>query len=165
MIKEIIQKLDHSLEQGTRLLLIACLFLMLGLSVTGIVLRWFQISFSWIDPFVRHLVFLSAFLGGALAAGSGKHIAIDIFSKILESWDNPRLLKGFKVFISIVSALACLWMVVASIEFTKSELEFGKESFFGIHSGFLVSIIPFGMTLIFLRFVLRVFLIPGKAEE
>ena len=36
------------------------------LSVTNIFLRWFDMTIYWVEPLVRHLVFLSAFLGGYL---------------------------------------------------------------------------------------------------
>ena len=58
---------------------------MMILSITGIVLRWFNIAFLWIDPLVRHLVFICTFLGGAIATGRGTHIGIDIIGRLLES--------------------------------------------------------------------------------
>ena len=44
----------------------------------------------------------------------------------------------------------------------KVELEFGRDVFWGIHSGFLVGIIPFGFLLISLRFIFILFLINEK---
>ena len=48
---------------------------------------------------------------------------------------------------------------MASIEFSKSEFEYGKVAFLGIHSGYLASIIPVGFGLILLRFCTGIFLL------
>ena len=46
----------------------------------------------------------------------------------------------------------------------KVEFEFGKPAFLGIHSGYLVSLIPFGAGLIMLRLILRLFIPVPKIE-
>jgi TRAP-type C4-dicarboxylate transport system permease small subunit len=126
---------------------------MLTMSVGTIVLRWFNSTFLWFEPFIRHLVFISAFLGGVLATGRRTHIGIDIIGKYLESkesWDTY-------LWVSRIIYLACTitlaWLVSASIDFVKVEAQYGKEAFLGIHSKFLVAITPFGFSLIGLRFL------------
>lgn len=160
-----IAKIDSFLEKVIGHALVINVLSMLLLSVLGIVLRWFQISFPWIDPLVRHLVFLSAFLGGALASGKGRHIAIDIISKYLESVNNHKTLKMIKALTIFVSVFTCFWLIDASIEFAKSEFEYGKANFFGIHSGYLVSIIPFGFGLIVIRFIFGLLMIGNSSPE
>lgn len=155
---KLIKLIDKSLEKFTTYLLVASVLLMLGLSSLSIVARWFQSNIVWIDPFVRHLVFLSAFLGGIIATGQGTHIGIDVIGKFVESkgWHSLRSIISKIIMLSSMFVLA--WLIKSGIDFTRVELEFGKIEFFGIHSGFLVMIIPVGMGLLLLRF-LTVFLL------
>jgi TRAP-type C4-dicarboxylate transport system permease small subunit len=147
-----VKRLDKSIEKVTTYLLVSCVLLMLSLSAFSIVARWFHSNIVWIDPFVRHLVFVSAFLGGVIATGQGTHIGIDLVGKFVESkgWHNLKDL--ISKFIMLATMGVLVWLIKAGIDFTKIELEFGKIEFFNIHSGYLVMIIPFGMGLLFLRF-------------
>lgn len=126
---------------------------MLLLSVINIFLRWGEMTLYWVEPLVRHLVFLSAFLGGVIATGRRNHIGIDILQRWLEGSENKMIQKLFYRVICLVSVITLAWLTDASITFVKDELEFGKAVFFGIHSGVLVGIIPFGFSLIGFRFL------------
>tara|TARA_R110000868_G_scaffold117600_8_gene312288 strand:+ start:1997 stop:2491 length:495 start_codon:yes stop_codon:yes gene_type:complete len=147
--------IDQAIEKGAAALLVLAVALMLGLSVFAIVMRWFETSYHWLEPFVRHLVFLSTFLGGVIATGRGTHIAIDILHKKIED-TGPEWLKhlSFRT-LNIASSLVLFWLVKASWDFTVIEFEYGREVFWGIHSGILVGIIPFGLSLIAYRFLYR----------
>lgn len=146
---------DQAIEKGAAALLVLCVALMLGFSVFAIVLRWFETSLLWLEPFVRHLVFLSTFLGGVIATGRGTHIAIDVLAKKIEH-SNIGWLKNFNVrLLNLASCLGLVWLVSASWDFTVIELEYGREVFWNIHSGYLVGLIPFGLSLISYRFFFR----------
>lgn len=144
--------IDQSIEKLTVVLLVTGVALMLSFSLMTIVLRWFESSFLWLDPLVRHLVFLCTFLGGVMATGRGSHIGIDIVSKTLEVQGRERWLLPIKRLISLVSFVTLLWLIQASYLFMTIELEYGRASFLGIHSGVLVGIIPVGFALIAYRF-------------
>jgi TRAP-type C4-dicarboxylate transport system permease small subunit len=146
------KQFDNILEKVSLWGLVSCLTLMLVFSFASIIFRWFNTSLLWIDPLVRHMVFLSAFFGGSLATSKGNHIRIDLASKIIEKVGGDKLEKVFNAGISLVCAVAVLWIVDAAIDFTKIELQYGKPVFWGIHSGFLVAIIPFGFGIISYRF-------------
>ena len=73
MIK-ILKHIDDFIESISKSGLVICIALMLGLTLVNIVLRWFGHTWLWVEPLVRHLVFVCAFLGGALATGSKNHI-------------------------------------------------------------------------------------------
>ena len=133
--------------------LIFSVFAMLSISVISIVLRWFSISIHWMEPFVRHLVFLSTFLGGVLATGRGTHIGIDIISKYLEAKKLDRYAIWVNRIIALGSLLTLVWLTTSSLEFMQVELKYGKPVFWGISSGVLVGIIPFGFILIAYRFL------------
>lgn len=149
---KLVRRFDLLIEKFSSHGLVFSLLTMLGLSCLSIVLRWFHINLTWIDPFVRHLVFLSAFFGGVLATGKGTHIGIDLLGKIVETKGWHTLHIYIKRLIDLTSALTLLWFIKASVDFTRVEMEYGKDVFWGIPSGYLVLIIPIGLSLIALRF-------------
>lgn len=161
----LLRKIDFGIEKLVSWLLVLCVLSMLTLSSLNIVLRWMQMNITWVDPFVRHVVFLSAFLGGVIATGRGTHIGIDLIGKFVESKGWHSLRQAINQFIYLVSGVVLLWMVKSGIDFAKVELEFGKEEFWGIHSGYLVGMIPVGLGLIAFRFFLLFILSFSKEGE
>lgn len=160
-----IKKIDNFIDKISFYCIVVAVMTMLLLTVLNIVLRWFNTSILWVDPLVRHLVFLSAFLGGSLATGRDNHIRIDIVSKVFERFNKPGLKILVDRLVLLVTLIATILLAKAGYDFTKMELEFGKEIFLGIHSGTMVGIIPFGMGLIALRYLLRLLLTFTKDIE
>lgn len=156
---ETFSKIDKFIETMSGRLLVGCIFTMLTLSMSAIALRWIDITFTWFEPFIRHLVFLGTFLGGVIATGRGTHISIDIIGKILEGNGKENWNRKLLCIISLVTFLVIVWLVVISINFMLMELKYGKPVFFDIHSGFLVGIIPFGFVLIAYRFFFKFILV------
>lgn len=148
----ILKKLDSFVEKFSAAGLYASVFLMILFSVLTIVFRWVNLNANWFDPFVRHLVFLSTFFGGVMATGRKTHIGIDILGKFLETRNLHFLRKQVVRIIALASFGTLVWLIKASYDFMKIEFEFGKVEFLGIHSGYLVAIIPFGFSLIAFRF-------------
>ena len=149
---KVIHAFDDALEKFSRWGIVAALFAILTLAVLSIVLRWMGSSLMWIEPLVRHLVFLSAFLGGSLATSKGVHIKVDLLTHLVDRSES----KVLKWFHHNIVLLFCLIVTVvltkAGWDFYLVEKEFGNEAFLGLHSSILVGIIPFGMGLIALRF-------------
>lgn len=143
---------DDLLERVSRYGLVASLFMILGLSVFAIVLRWLGSSLMWIEPLVRHLVFLSAFLGGSLATSKNVHIKVDILTKLLERSHSKIIHWIHKNLVSLFCLLVCVVLTKSGWDFYLVEREFGAPGFLHIHSAYLVGIIPVGMGLIALRF-------------
>lgn len=149
----ILKAIDRAVEKFSGYTLVICVLTMLFFSVLTIVLRWFNTSFHWSEPFIRHLVFLSAFLGGVIATGRKTHIGIDIFGKYLESKKAWTAHLWVNRVISLASFGTLMWLIYASFNFIAVEAKYGKVIFLGVHSKFLVSIIPFGFGLIGYRFL------------
>ena len=142
--------LDQLLERVSSSLLVVAILGIFSLSLGGIVGRWVHVSPDWIDPLVRHLVLVSAFLAGVLITGKGKHIGIDLLVKYVEHVPHwHRLLRRA---IALISALALLFLVKASTDFLRSEIEFGKAEFLQIHSAVWVAVIPVGFLFMAYRF-------------
>ncbi len=145
-----LKKLDNFIEKTTIVLLLISLSAIIFYSVLEIILRQFQVTYLWIGSLVRHLVFLCSFLGAALATGSDKHIKIDIISKIVKPESRAYLFIDSLVL--LVTTLVCIWLSSAAFDFFQSEMKYGKEIFWGLHSSYLTFIIPFGFVLISFRF-------------
>lgn len=148
-----IHALDNGLEKISRFGLIFCLFTILSFAFLAIVLRWMGSSVMWIDPMVRHLVFLSAFFGGSLATKSNVHIKVDLLTKLVEASSSKFVHWLHRNIISFFCFLTTAILVKSAWDFFLVEKEFGAPAFLGIHSSMLVFIIPFGMGLICLRFM------------
>jgi len=166
-MEKIIKGFDDILEKISRWGLITCLYLILGLAVLSIVLRWLGQSPSWLDPMVRHIVFLSAFLGGSLATSKNVHIKVDLLTKVVEASSSKILHWLHRNLVALFCFITTLVLMKASFDFYLVEKEFGAPAFLGIHSAYLVGIIPFGMGLISLRFLnlLLLGLLHGDAHE
>ena len=145
-------KLDKLVDRVTIFFVVLTMAVLLVSSITGIVLRWTNTPLVWIEPFVRHLVFLLAFLGGIIAAGRNAHISIDILGRYFEAFHNKKIKMRFDRLIYFISFFAVVWLTDSAYGFYVVELQYGKEVFLGIHSGFLVGIIPVGFSLIAFRF-------------
>jgi TRAP-type C4-dicarboxylate transport system permease small subunit len=157
-VKSLLLKVDQGIEKGTSLVLVISVFLILFLSVGTILLRFFNQSISWFEPLIRHLVLLATFLGGALATGRGNHIAIDILGKYMETKNLHQAKRWVDRFIYLVCFITLAWLTLACYQFMKVELKYGRDVFLGIHSGVLVGILPLGLILITLRYLLKFYL-------
>ena len=149
-----IQKLEELTDRFVGALVVIVVALMLSLSVASIILRWFQISMPWIDPLVRHLVFITAFLGATLASGKSRHISIEILPKFLENQGKLRTLFVLNKFIHLCTIVGTTWLFASGYQFYFVEKEFGQMTVLGLHTSSLVAIIPVGFCLIFFRTLL-----------
>ena len=148
----LLAKIDEWIESVSSKVLICVVFGMLFFSVLAIILRWFNTSIMGLDSMVRHLVFLSAFLGGVLATGKKTHIAIDILAKYLEKKNIVSWQRYVSLIINFFATVTLIWLTKASIDFLTIEWKYAKDIFFGLHSGYMVAIIPLGFSLIAYRF-------------
>ena len=118
----------------------------------NIVLRWLGTTILWIEPMTRQLVFLCAFLGGAIATGSRSHIAIDLVSRLLDSLGAKALKNILDRLILLFCLVAVVWLAYASYNLVLVEIEYGKIEFLGIHSSVFIGIVPVGLGIIAYRF-------------
>ena len=151
-IIKFLRTIDKCIEKFSKVGLLVSVLGMLFISILTIVLRWVNVPLLWADPLVRHLVFLCAFLGGALATGGREHIGIDILGKYLESRGREDIRKHVLRVLDVACVGIVIWLMMASVDFTVMELKHGPIAFLGIHSGVLVGIIPFGLAMICYRF-------------
>lgn len=151
-IFHIFKLLDIGLEKGCSWTLVGIVFLLLFFSVLGIVLRWVNSPLVWIEPLVRHLVFFTAFFGGIIATGRNAHISIDILSRFFQAAHRMKTQLRFNRAIYAISSLVSAWLSFTSYHFFEVEMMYGKEVLFGLKSGHLVFIIPFGFAIMSYRY-------------
>lgn len=159
-----VKSIDTFVEKLSSHLLVVSILSILFFSSLSIIMRWFHVNFSWIDPFVRHLVFLGTFLGGVIATGKGNHIGIDLISKFLEVKGYHRAQNQIGRIINIFSFVVLVWLIKASLDFTKVEMAYSKPEFWGIPSFYLVAMIPFGVGLMATRYI-ALFILSFKKSE
>jgi TRAP-type C4-dicarboxylate transport system permease small subunit len=142
--------LDDFIDKFSSFFLVIAICLIFLLSLTGICLRWVNLSPQWIDPLIRHMVFVSAFFAGAIITGKQKHISVDLLNMYLEK--HRKLKRFFRRIVYLVSFAVLIGLIKAGLIFLSSEMEYGRAEFLGIHNAFWVSVIPFGFALIAYRF-------------
>jgi len=128
------------------------LFMMIGFTLLNVLLRWQNTTLLWIEPLVRQLVFISGFLGGAVATAAKQHIAIDVFGRVLETFHLHRFKNLIDRVIYIFCITALVWISYAGYLLVELERDYGQVKFLGLHSSTLALVIPIGMLIIAFRF-------------
>jgi len=101
---------------------------------------------------VRHMLLWVAFLGAAIAAREGKHIRIDLAQRILPH--GPK--KVVEVITSLFTAIVCVLLFYASVQFIRNEYEMGTIiPFFNMKVWILELVIPVGYCAVTLRYLAR----------
>jgi len=83
-------------------------------------------------------------------------------------FENKKNYKAKKIvgtLVSLISFVTLVVLVYSGIAFYNSEAEYSKVVFWGIKSHLLVAIIPFGFTLMGLRFLLILLLDIFKKDD
>lgn len=151
-MQKVISFIDEKLAAVENVLLILILTVMVLMAFLQVVLRnLFSIGILWGDIFLRHLVLWVGFLGASLATREGKHINIDIMSKLF----SPAKLRFVKIFIDLVTSAVCFVLARAGYRFLLEEIEAGTKLFRNVPAWWFQLIIPVGFALIGFRFVLK----------
>lgn len=139
----------HGVESALLYLLVT---LLLGLSVYQIVLRnVFDGGLYWADPLLRVIVLWLAMVGAMVASREGGHIKIDVLSHYL----GERALAYTGVLTALFSAAVCFIAAWYGTLFVAEEREYGMTAFADVPAWWCEAIIPFGLLVIGLRFLLE----------
>ncbi len=140
-------RLIHRAEDS---FLIAALVSMLMMALVQIILRnFFDAGLLWAESAMRILVLWVAMLGAMVATRESNHIAIDLVTRFL-----PDHLKKFAILVSYVfSAVICGLVAYYSLEIIGYEYEDQTLAFANVPTWLCMSIIPFGFSVMALRFV------------
>jgi TRAP-type C4-dicarboxylate transport system permease small subunit len=149
----------HSIEDS---LLVFILLAMIVLAFSQIVMRnFFGTGTIWLDPLLRVLVLWVGLLGALVATRQDKQISVDVLTRIL-----PTGLKRLsniitRSFAAIVSAIIA-WH---SFLFLIDEFHSDVTAFASVPAWLPESILPFGFTIIALRYTLQVINLISKGID
>jgi TRAP-type C4-dicarboxylate transport system permease small subunit len=151
--------LGRLLKGGLRLLdkleylVLGFLFaIMVGLAFLQIVLRIFlDTGILWGDPLLRHLVLWVGLLGATMATKEGKHINIDVISRLLP--DKGKV--AIQALTDLFSMFICILLVEASLKFIKGEFQAVSFGLLEVPIWTVGVIFPVAFGLIALRFAMR----------
>lgn len=138
------------LAGAEKCLVACCLGGMVLLVLIQIFLRnFFNSGIIGGDSIVKHLVLWVGFLGAGLATREGRHIRIDVASKIFPDRVKPYL----QLIVDVFSVVVCAILVYASYQFVAIEYEGrGTIPFYDIPVWLMEVIIPVGFLIITSRF-------------
>ena len=149
---KIINLINNILAKIETAFLIIILLTMILLAFLQVILRNFvSTSIFWGDTFLRQLVLWIGFIGASLATKEGRHINIDVLSRIL-----PQGAKRVSsIVINLFSATVSFFLMRAAITFIKFEKEFESTLFKGIPVWIFQIIIAIGFGMIMIRFLIH----------
>jgi len=156
-----LRKLVHLLYKGEEWLLALLLAGMILLACGQILLRnFFDSGIDWAEPTLRLLVLWVGMLGAMLATHDDKHIRIDVISRYLPE-DTRRISNRLT---SLVSTVVCALLAYHSARFVHFEWQDGTEAFDGMPAWLAELVLPFGFSVMSLRFGLHTLLGNGREE-
>lgn len=160
----ILRKISDIIEKLETFLIFILVICMILFSFLQIVLRnFFSVSIFWLDDFSRHAVLWVGLLSASVVTAHGKHINLDLLSRILKG-KSRRVVNVIKYLISFIVSLI---LVYASWRFIQYEMQGGEKSItLKVPVWYLELLFPIAFSLMAFRFILlTVEEITGKAEE
>ena len=155
--------INNILKTLEKWLVVLSFSLMLAFSFLNVVLRALYIKFDlhianevlnridWSEPFARLMVLWITFLGASLLTMDNRHIRIDVMGQFL----SPYLLKIREIILSVACSVVCFFMLLASIGYINLEMKYGTSSIMGVDAWKWQLIIPFGFSMMLLRFLVN----------
>lgn len=141
-------------EKLESLLLVSLLAVMVGLAFLQIVLRiFFATGMLWGEPLLRHLVLWVGLLGATLAAKEGRHINIDVISRVLPERGKVAI----QALTDLFSTVICIFLIYSSLTFIRDEFQTAALAFSKIPTWAVAVIFPVAFGLIALHFAIRGF--------
>lgn len=150
---KILKIINYNLYRVIKVAVVALFLVLLTLSAAQVILRLiFHSGISNAEGMMRYLVLWVAFLGACLATYKGRHINLDVVSKIIRKYNKNLTV----LLISIASFVILSFLTKASVDFIISEMP-GSQNIFFVPIWFLETVIPFTfffMTLVNLQGIL-----------
>jgi TRAP-type C4-dicarboxylate transport system permease small subunit len=139
----------HHIEDAVLALLLGT---MVVLAPLQIVLRnFFDQAIAWADPLLRVLVLWVGLLGALAATRSGRHITIDVVSKLVP----PRIEAALRLLTGAFAAGVCGVVAWHAGRLVVSEYGYASVAFSGIPAWLLQGVIPFVFGAMALRHLLQ----------
>jgi TRAP-type C4-dicarboxylate transport system permease small subunit len=140
-------------------LLVLVLGAMIALAGTQILLRnlW-GTGFAWTDPLLRLLVLWVGLLGAMAATRAGRHIDIDVLSRLLPE----RLRRPCRRLTDLFTSLVCALLAYHAGRFVWADWSAGTLAFATVPAWAGELILPLGFAVMTARFLLAALLAGGQ---
>ncbi len=108
--------------------------------------HWFFRVPPWADGFIRHTVFMLAFLGGAYATYTGRHIRFDAVTRVMKSRKKIAL-RAFTTACAIAIVIGFTWAAYGFFVVLKEEAGEASQAseIFTPSRGALIMVIGYGV--------------------
>jgi TRAP-type C4-dicarboxylate transport system permease small subunit len=149
-----VQAIRVGTDRFLSLVIAALLLAMVFLSALQILLRnvW-ESGILWIDPLLRHLVLLLAFLGALAATGAKRHVQINVLGRLLRG----RWARVGGAAVALLGAGICLALMRASLDLLAEEIPMSEIAFLGVSTATVIAVFPVAFLGMALRMALLVF--------
>jgi TRAP-type C4-dicarboxylate transport system permease small subunit len=133
------QWLRAGADRALSLAIAALLLAMVFLSALQILLRnvW-ESGILWIDPLLRHLVLLLAFVGALAATGAKRHVQINVLGRLLRG----RWARVGGALVALLGAALCLALARASLDLLAEEIPMSEMAFLGVPTSAVIGVFP-----------------------
>ena len=139
----------HRLEETA---VVLCFSLSLLMAVIQVAARNILHSgFAQADTMLRYAVLWLTMLGAMLVTREGRHINISLVQTFL----SGRAEAGLAVITNGFAAGVCAVLARAAFSFVVDEYTYGQPAFYSLPSWAALSVLPFGFSVMALRFTLR----------
>ena len=146
----LLKRINTAIAKAERALLVFIVLLMVSLAFLQVILRnVFAHGLLWGDIFLRQMVLWVGFIGASLATREGKHIGIDLFSRMV----SGKALTASRLFTNLFASVVSFVLAHAAWNFVAEERSFNSMAFAAVPAWYFESIIPVGFGLMALRFL------------
>ena len=149
----LLDRCDACLATVERAAIVVLLTALVAIGLYQLLLRnLFASGLFWGDALLRHLVLWLGFLGASLATRERQHLSIDALARVFPAGWQPWL----TLLTNLTAALVCTLLFQAAWRFVQDEYAAGTVLVPGVSTWLAESIMPLGLSIMALRFFLRV---------
>ena len=149
-----LSKILKTLRLAESTLLVALFLILLLVAVAQIIARnVFSGGILWGDDLVRMGVLWITMVGGMVATGEDGHIRIDLVQRVA----NDFWIRITRTVTNIGASAICLLVAYASVKFVHWEFLDARPGVGAIPAWIFVSMIPFAMFVMGVRYLIQVF--------
>ncbi len=162
--KRVLLAVDRGLARAETAALVAVVALLLAIAFVQVVLKLFGSGVQWLEMLGRWLVLWVGFLGGAVASHQGRHITIDVVSRLVRG--TARRVLG--VVIAVAAALMAVILFRVSVTYLAQKATDGSVAFSvvgtDIPEWWMALVVPVGLGLMVWHFAVQA-IVPAAGPE
>lgn len=150
---KLVRNFDRALTTIVTGFLILVFTAMLGLAALQVFLRFFfHTGLAWGDVAARHAVLWVGFFGAYVATREGKHFHIDALTRLF----SPAVRRWLRGLTDLFAAIVCAFLFRAATTFVTVAVDPNSILFLGIPEKYVAAIVPIGLALMIVQFLLRI---------